>query len=394
MKKALVILMALSMVFAAFADEPAVKNEVAEFKGSASVTWGWDIDNSMTGFTSSNSANLKFTLIDKGDKASSGDGAVWGDIKVKLGDAVQYDGGAWNGKNASVDYAKLHIGDMFTISIMDADVRNGGYKLALAANSDKDVFNVGAFGGNADIKKGLTFGIALPDLLNLNIDFRSTDGLNNLYGVAADIDLKAVENLTFKLGYGLDFLPNMSGLGTAGLFTQVGYKAALDDKFFIEPQVAFGYDIGNTMNLAAGVLFGWGDKNKDPIKYMNGKVSNGFSVGTMMNLAAADFAVPLDVAVYDTTFVENLSVGAELYTANVKAFADDLFVAFDAKYKIDVVTPTIACKFNKAAANSFVLYVGVDYTGIANTTFSVNYESGNLVDSVVGKVNVTAKISL
>jgi len=40
MKKALVILMALSMVFAAFADEPAVVNELAEFKGDATVTWG------------------------------------------------------------------------------------------------------------------------------------------------------------------------------------------------------------------------------------------------------------------------------------------------------------------------------------------------------------------
>ena len=44
MKKALVILMALSMVFAAFADEPAVKNEIAEFTGNASVTWGVDLD--------------------------------------------------------------------------------------------------------------------------------------------------------------------------------------------------------------------------------------------------------------------------------------------------------------------------------------------------------------
>ena len=82
MKKALVILMALSMVFAAFADEPALKNEVATFSGDASVTWGLDLDTFESGFQNATSGSFKFSLLSSGDKATTGDG-IWGELKIK-----------------------------------------------------------------------------------------------------------------------------------------------------------------------------------------------------------------------------------------------------------------------------------------------------------------------
>jgi len=400
MKKALVILMALSMVFAAFADEPAVKNEIAEFKGDATVTWGVDLDNSTTGFRNVENGSLKFTLINDGTKATTGDG-VWGEIAVSINndDGVQYTNGSWNGKTVGVDKAKLHITDMIAIGIRKGNVTNGGYKLALAADSDQDtLFNVGAFGGSAATTQGITLEIALPDLLNLNIDFRSEDIDNpantkadytNNYGIAADVDVKAVDNLTLKVGYGMDFY----GTKTKGLFAQFGYKAALDDKFFLEPQVAFGTNLDTSMKLAAGVLFGWGDKNKDPIKFMNTKVSNGFSVATIMDFKDMS-TIPLCVAVYDSTFVENLCAGVEFHVDNLKATGLPFVLAFDAKYDLGDIVPTFGLEFGKAAtANTLKIYAACDYKAIANTTFTLGYESGDLIASNIGQLWVSAKIS-
>jgi hypothetical protein len=182
-----------------------------------------------------------------------------------------------------------------------------------------------------------------------------------------------------------------------GLFVQAAYKLALDETMFIQPQVAFGTDLDATAPLAIGVLFGWGDTNKDPIKYMNKKVSNGFSVATKLDLKAGDnMTIPLCVAAYDSTFVENLKAGVEFHIANLKA--DDLAfdLAFDSNYNLGVVSPTFAVKFSKAAANALKIYAACDYTGIANTTFTLGYESGNIIkenDAQLGQLWVSAKVS-
>ena len=138
-----------------------------------------------------------------------------------------------------------------------------------------------------------------------------------------------------------------------------------------------------------------------------------------------DMAIPLCVAAYDSTFVENLAVGFEFCTPDItgkttkaidwdawwnngkpaKDYIKDMMaftLAFDATYNLGVVTPTFGLKFSKNAADmtkyaaltatstlankvatlnsdEFKLYVACAYTGIANTTFTVAYESGNLI---------------
>ena len=85
MKKALAILLALSMVFAAFAGEPVVSNSVAEFKGDASLEWIYDLEKEEFGLKNGVNANLKINIVEGGDKATSGDG-VCGEFMI-LGDA-------------------------------------------------------------------------------------------------------------------------------------------------------------------------------------------------------------------------------------------------------------------------------------------------------------------
>jgi hypothetical protein len=64
MKKALAILLALALVAgAAFAQEPAYT-----LTGSASLTWGINLDTEAHGFTNAAAAKLVFPLGAKGDK--------------------------------------------------------------------------------------------------------------------------------------------------------------------------------------------------------------------------------------------------------------------------------------------------------------------------------------
>ena len=65
MKKALVIFLALAMVCSVFAAEPAAEVSIAEFKGDASVAFGFDLDTLKTGFKKSfdSSYFLPYTIL-------------------------------------------------------------------------------------------------------------------------------------------------------------------------------------------------------------------------------------------------------------------------------------------------------------------------------------------
>ena len=471
MKKALVILMALSMVFAAFADEPTVKNEIASFEGNATVDWGVNLDSGKTGFKNSEEATLKFDLIGTGDKSTTGEG-IWGEIKVKIADdPVQYKNGALNEKTAAIDFAKIHLLDnMLAIGIRSGDNKYGKYEPAVAVHNyvkDRKVDGASANTGDgiqgAEVGGTVTDGITIEfthDLLDLNIDFRSAgwsfasksykdffggdytapdpkgktwaeywalvqadshaanekqlDAYNawakanatdagqytNNYGMGVDVNVKVVPNLSLKAGFGMDFF----GKNPMGLFAAAEYKAAIDDTFYLKPQVAFTMgkpdkDKDASLAIVGALMFGWGaDDKADPIKFVDGKVRNGFSVATNINLTPGKNAdgsdkaieVPLCIGVYDSTFVENLKVGAELHSDNVAKFADTkYYVAFDCSYKIDTITPTFALKIEKG---DFYLYGAVAYTGITNTKLTLAYTSGNLTASKAGTINLSAKI--
>ena len=511
MKKALVILMALSMVFAAFADEPAVKSEIAEFTGNATVTWGVNLDGqttpnseesdakTYTGFSNSEEAKLKFTLISAGDKSTTGEG-VWGEIKIKLADdPEQYvsknDAGfAWDARKVAVGSAKIHLNDMLAIGIRKGDNTYGKYEPAVAVHNyveDRKVDGAAAYTGDG-IKQGsevggtVTQGITIEftnDLLDANIDFRSTpltqaainsvsgykaddlikayllghgytgmtddqykamkkfDGSNwdayqaylaakaridaqlayvpdgaegvftDRYGIGTDVNVKAVDNLSLKLGFGIDFWnwKRTDENNPFGLYAAADYKLAIDDTFYLKPQVAFtmqsAYDASatkmkTTNKLMGALLFGWGDDaTQDPVKWVDGKVRNGFSVATELDLSERgddeDMVVPLCVGVWDSTFVDGLKAGAELHVNNLSKFEDDKFyVAFDAAYTLSdlSITPKFALKMQ---TKDLFIFGAVEYTGIANTTLTFAYESGSLTadDPVKGKLSLSAKVS-
>ena len=394
MKKALVILMALSMVFAAFADEPAVQNEIASFKGSASVTWGVDLDAKKTGFKNDTSGELIFNVINDGTKSTTGDG-VWGELAVSLNsdDGFRYNDGAWENVTIKVDKAKIHINDMLAIGILEGSNTYGKYE-PITAVASKGHFATANVGGT--VTDGITLEVALPDLLDLNIDFRSIEQYTNNYGIGTSLAVKAVENLNLKLGFGIDFFGN----NPWGLSASADYKLGLTDTMYLKPQVGFTMD--NTDNsgvIAAALLFGWGAEGQDTnIKWISKNVSDGFSVATKIPLADGA-AIPLCVGVWDSTFVENLKVGAQFHVNDVKNFEVNT-LAFEFAYDLGGIKPAVAFAMDKGGdlewTDDMKLDVKVDFTGfVTNTTFTLEYASGNLKadPAGLGKINLTAKIS-
>ena len=307
MKKALVLLLALSMVFGAFADEPVANVNVSEFSGEASVTWGVDLDAERTGFKNDAKVTLKLNLIDGGDKSSTGEG-VWGEIKIKTDgdtfDKVEGDDVAFGAVNlpakVKVDAAKLHFGDNAYIGIKSGDTQVGEYKLdtAVAAEKTKNG-NV----GDADYKNGIVAGYG-NDLFSVDVDFRSADiklytpvdarkaivlakskadddgkitytlgdgtsyktetdydigevitipagtraensQYSNMYSFAIDGSLKAVENLTLKGGYSADFANKQDELLETGFYVAADYKLGLNDTFYLKPQVGYAHTMNN-----------------------------------------------------------------------------------------------------------------------------------------------------
>ncbi|SFJ04258.1 hypothetical protein SAMN04487775_11234 [Treponema bryantii] len=337
MKKIVALGAAAALVGGLFAAEPASNPSVVEFTGNASVEWGVDLDAGQTGFKNSEDASFKMKLFDTGDKSTSGDG-VWAELKIKVeeDDGVGPNGvskGAFKGKNAVVDTAKLHFGD-FYIGIRSGDTTTGTYKFDGAIRSaDNDnakwLSDVGPDGYTQGIVAGYgnnNFGI--------DVDFRSNpDGDNRYtsdYAIAAEAKLKdsneLVEGLFVDLGGSVNIskerwesveladvaneavkkskytfdLTEYGAPATAtatvnkynkiGYSFNAGYKLKIDDKNWLKPAVgltgtyetaagewAYGGakgDVSGTANsnkLVAGVMFGWGSADGNAgVYYLDG----------------------------------------------------------------------------------------------------------------------------
>jgi len=107
MKKALVILLAIFMVGAAFADDVVAPT----FSGSVTATWGKDFENDASGFKNESDAKVTFPLAKFGNKAQGGEG-MYGEITVKdFGLTVDTkDGLKYKGDDFAIE-GKIHFGN-------------------------------------------------------------------------------------------------------------------------------------------------------------------------------------------------------------------------------------------------------------------------------------------
>jgi|GEM_PF-5050307 len=454
MKKALVILLSLAMIGVVFAEEPKPELKVSEFTGSAAVLFGADLDTGAVAFNNEASASLKVDIVSGGDKATSGSG-IWGELKIKTdGDPIRVtatndtDKPTLSGK-VVVDVAKLHFGDVAYLGI-----KKDGTSIDYAAtpatagrffkvNDDKyygirsgsklvdDVY--GAVGPKAEY--GVVFGVSLPKLFNLDVDFRSfenlvTDGSKvaagysnnkNAFGVRAKAALTAVDNLTLEGAVNTGFDDNL------GFGAKAEYKFALNDTYYLLPNVGFNGEsrIAGDEKFGwgahAGLVFGWGAKSKidyyffDDSEYYPG-VAAGITIkGDTTWPSTKKSPIGLNVSAMSGSIVPNLNAAVAFEVADLQATNLEMGIAAVAKYDVKMDPMTITPKFgisyysdaskatdDKAKTDIYVK-AGLDIAKIfPNTTLSFEYASNDLnggvnegtrTDKTMGLLYTKLKIS-
>ena len=398
MKKALVVLLALALVGGAFADAPVANVDVAEFSGSATVTWGVDLDNdNKTGFKNDASATFKVNIADGGSAATEGDG-VWGEIEIKVGDALVVKQGALDGGKAEVKKALLHLGPVY-MGILADGTKIGAYAAPEAIKQYHETDEVGE-----DKTQGVVFGYD-SDLFNVAVDFRSVAKYNDDYAIRAKLGLKPIDGLEANVGFSYAFESKVKGLGA-----NVSYALPVGE-FTLKPGLGYSTSLGDNEKgiLAIGLLFGFnaGDTGDDPVGLpyfdkddLNKKGVSGVSVSTKLNLSQEDMIIPLTVGLYTGDIVENLTAAFVLNSADVSKIGDNFEVAAALKYAAAVGDGTITPQAGVKVVNdaSLEATVGAKFAGfVDNTTFDAVWKSGNLKaepDAKMGTFNVSVKIAL
>ena len=327
--------------------------------------------------------------------------------------------------------------DMFKV---DLDIRSKPYTSLknskeltyISKIDDKDESGTVTEGDVIHFANGKTRTVEAGDeLINMNVatvenyprvfDFEANDSTyyyTDNYAAALEGEFKGVENLSVKAGVSYNFAKNYqaqkadkekTSIGipqhTMGYSASLGYKLALDDTFFIRPQVGFagtttfGQNLAETeyvtsdANMAAGLLFGWGEigQDKDAGVYyldddMAKKVSPGVGVVAYIPFATTSKVTPkngdekkpttygdvaarimpslytgelipgLTAAAYGDIVVPNSgkNEGDKEYNnfAGVEKPATPMAFAFGAKYAIPVDEMTITPQFGLRFANA------------------------------------------
>ena len=398
MKKALAILLALSMVFAAFADAPAADFSVVSVTGSASLEWESNLESETNGFKNSTEAVVKINLFNGGDASTSGDG-MWGELKVVTdkdgfvevkGDATD----AFASKIetvpmfAKIDTAKIHFveGDVaIALNILKPSLSLGEVVLPTAASGEtkSDKF---------DVTGALTNGFALEVKTSpIDVNFKVMDNdvaATKEWGFGADATLKVVENMNIKAGFAY------ANEETA-FVASADYKLAIDEKLYVKPVVAFGMKDPNKQ-LAAGVLFGWGADGQKPEFALLNKDSDKFADGVSVTFKSdLDEGNSIVFGLYDSTLLAGLKFGAE-YDADLDDFAEGK-LATGVKYGTDIDILTVALEFGYKAdfaldTNKYIYSVELSTDDVIdNTTLSAKYAGGK---DDKGTITVGAKIAL
>ena len=400
MKKALAILLALSMVFAAFADAPAADFSVVEFKGDASLNWVSNLEAETNGFENKTNANIKINLFNGGDAATSGDG-MWGELKIVTDKDGFYEVKNADGAEATfaatmdtvpmfakVDTAKIHFvdGDVaIALNILKPGLGLGEVVLPTAASGEtkSEKFDV-----TGTLKAGFALEVKTSPI---DVNFKVMDNgvaATKEWGFGADATLKVVENMNIKAGFAY------ANEETA-FVASADYKLAIDEKLYVKPVVAFGMQ-DPKKELAAGVLFGWGADGQKPEFALLNKDSDKFADGVSVTFKSdLDEGNSIILGLYDSTLLAGLKFGAE-YNTDLDDFAKGK-LATGVKYGTDIDILTVALEFGYAAdfkedTNNYIYSVELSTDDVIdNTTLSAKYAGGK---DDKGTITVGAKIAL
>ena len=275
--------------------------------------------------------------------------------------------------------------------------------------------------------QGQTVSVSVVKVGDYNdVDYQYT----NAYAFALEGELKPVENLSIKAGASYNYETDTAGKkgfeyhldSVLGYSASVGYKMALNDTFYLRPQVGFtGFNNFTTKDeakksgytVAGGLLFGWGEIGIDDnagVYFLDDdnakKVSPGVGVVVKAPIAEGE-----DITIAPSFFSGDIVPGltAAAYSEIIVPTAENAKLKFavsnGVKYAIPVaagtITPQLGVRYanaayDEAADDTLKLKAGVEVGGfVSNTTFFTVYESGDLIadEAGIGTLNFGAKIS-
>ena len=258
------------------------------------------------------------------------------------------------------------------------------------------------------------------------------------YAAALEGEFKGVENLSVKAGVSYNFAKNyqpnkaskdktaITPQHTLGYSASAGYKLALDDTFFVRPQVGFAgattFVDNDTSkitvsgaNLAFGVLFGWGDISQDKnagVYYLDDnmakKVTPGISVVASVPLATTTKTEPKDgdtttitgygkvaarimPSFYSGEIVPGLTAAAYADIVVPKTGEDDDKTTYELKKAVTAMAFTLGAKYALNVEEMTITpQIGLRFANAAYVDYGIT-EKGNAVFAKMGgqKKNAT-----
>lgn len=380
MKKALAILLALALVGGAvFAEDVSIT-------GSATLSWGINLDTMATGFKNEASLSLKFPLHPKATVSKGADADVYGYIEFKDLE--------WNLTSAATPapgtFAGTATGSV-TAKIVFYDFELGVYnKPDLAFNKMADIED-----GEVEYANTYEYGTSLKyngDPLAFTFKMLSdgdwTTNTAGYYAMGADVvftmDMFKVQT---SMAYDLATKDVFNaGVAVPVTLADIMHGLTITPAADFEIGTAFAYDAG------AAITLNFSEANADDVKtklYAKAYYSNAdenaemtvafdevLSGGLMDN-------VEFGVKFLSINFIDAAEFPWALETyAGYKAIINDennLYARadFDINY------------LEKATLEAEVVFTN---TTIANTTFTLTYKSGDLMAEKIGTIIAAAKI--
>jgi hypothetical protein len=422
MKKIALVLALILITGFLFAADPAPEL-AASLSGKASLSFTLDLDTMGTTMTNAAEAKLKVTLVGKDSNTKAGEGDIYGEIKIKDFEA-KGENADINANGGSVDYAKI-VGNNWYVKISGTDNKVDFQAMEMKGTLGLFTLNTNSVSNAITSTGGFVLGVTIPDITDITLGVFSmtdvgtlpvpTENENNAYGITAKVDLKAVENLTFKAGVNLGFgtldptaLNDDMGFGAA-----VGYKISLGDDMTLEPTVAIDGVMldDDTMDLAIGnglrLGLGGGDTDSGLKKIWGDKVKDGLSVGWDVYLDGTDGVDPV-IDIYtsfasDGTLVEGLVLGAGFEAHDLTA-ADPavpmMALGLFGSYAIDNIVPYAGIKLDLTEdVENGLLIAGVSIKDLfPKVDLDIDYKSANIETTVddtnkLGQLTVKATVN-
>jgi len=421
MKKITLTVLALFIALPLIAGD--ADNATVELNGSATTTFGVDLESGATGFQNSVVAEIQFHFNIPTTAAKDGMdmGKIYGEILLDeiLVDSVQSADSStvyWD-VDIAVDHAKIWgpnwwvsvVGPSNTIDYENA-LQNGIIGIAAAWDGQMDSVN------NAVTSSGgFDAGFSIPDVADLEAsvfsmtDWTATTDMN-AYGVKGSVSITAVPNLTVQaganMGFGLDAGSTLND--STGIGGRIAYDVAVSDDITITPDIATdivlvdggaNIAVGNGLRITmpGAEITGAEDAIKDDagnsLAWDDG-VNSGLTLGYSYYMPAVGNASLGFQAHYGLSSIENLQLAVGFEAADLMDSNADMGMAVWTKYTMGDVAPWAG--FFMVFDGKMVANAGLTWSNIVPlTTFTLDWRSGDLslTDPDLGIFKASVKVA-